>query len=114
MIALKQDMPSHCLNCPNLSTCMVEGKAIRACAAAGLNIIYMCDNQNLADNDEWENFTKPDWCPLIEIVLCKDCWNYGTEHCPMVEMNTEGEGDIVLNNWASPQGFCHYGKKDIY
>ena len=58
MIAIKgMEMPSRCMNCGLL------GKEEMYCSVyprKDLDIITVATN-------------RPDWCPLVEIVTCKDC-----------------------------------------
>lgn len=74
MIALKRDMPQHCLydNCPCMQTVTAEdahGRKVmgRLCMAHGGAILYVCD---LTDNppEDWMEFKKPNWCPWIDMA----------------------------------------------
>lgn len=68
MIQLNIPMPKQCVhdNCPCLTTLMMDGKYFRVCQAASMKIIYACDKEEIYSN-EWMDFKKPNWCPLMEV-----------------------------------------------
>lgn len=74
MIALKRNMPRHCLydNCPCMQTVTAEDEhkrkvMARLCMAHGGAILYIYD---LTDNppEEWMEFKRPGWCPWIDMT----------------------------------------------
>lgn len=74
MIALERDMPQQCLhdNCPCMQTITAEdehGRKVmaRLCMAHGGTILCIYD---LTDNppEEWMEFKRPSWCPLIDMT----------------------------------------------
>jgi hypothetical protein len=75
MVAIKDmQMPSCCMNCGLL------GKDEMYCSIyprKDLDIITVAT-------------TRPNWCPLVEIVTCKDCMYYrnGLSHCTQWVMTT--------------------------
>jgi hypothetical protein len=70
MVQLDIPMPKQCLhdNCPCLATFVFKNDdvMIRTCAAKSQRIIVYYPLTNNPPND-WMDFKKPDWCPLIEV-----------------------------------------------
>lgn len=66
----------------------------RTCAAKSQKIIVHYPLTNNPPND-WMDFKKPDWCPLMEVK------NYGEEedHC---HMNMAGLGGCYEHEWIIP------------
>lgn len=62
MIQIDKPMPEGCDVCPLMydyiqCNALPEG----------------CENDDDFDNEEFDWTKRPDWCPLKEIVRCKDC-----------------------------------------
>lgn len=59
-----ETMPDSCSECPCFRTDEYNGHEASEC---------MCKLITFGDNDGWIYHTRPNWCPLVEIVRCKDC-----------------------------------------
>lgn len=66
MIGLNITMPTTCLNCPCLSTFLVDDTAFRFCLAAHRSLVIMSKGE-IKSFVKWMDFQKPEWCPWIEI-----------------------------------------------
>lgn len=70
------------------------------------------------NNDEWEKHsddwndhvcdrkTRPEYCPLKEIVMCKDCVNSETSRCPC-----HSSGDPYIDWDPDDDWFCADGER---
>lgn len=61
MIGLKISMPITCLNCPCLHTIFADGMAEHR------ELVIMPESET-KDFTKWINFSKPEWCPLVEVT----------------------------------------------
>lgn len=75
MIALDRELPKECIGCPCLLTTAVpidesRQRLFRACSAYSTKIIVRKDyviGEDIPKEDEWFSFSKPEWCPWIEL-----------------------------------------------
>lgn len=93
-----ETMPDCCAECPCFRTDEYNGHEASEC---------MCKLITFGDNDGWIYHTRPNWCPLVEIVRCKDCRYYHADEA----VNSKC-GDCGI--WAKKlvdHGYCFMGKK---
>lgn len=64
--------------------------------------------------DELHDNYRPEWCPLKEIVQCKDC-KHGSLYCTedvcgetLIECNRPDLGDVEIHGW---KWFCADGER---
>ena len=74
MIALDRELPKECIGCPCLATINVSTdkfeRLFRVCQADSMNVIVIRDHkigEDIPKEDEWFSFSKPEWCPWIEL-----------------------------------------------
>lgn len=74
MIALNRQMPQNCFECPCLQTYAIDSDEnpyiqylLRQCAARGQTMVTIKWSIGTHAPDEWTNWSKPEWCPWIEL-----------------------------------------------
>ena len=93
MIVIDMPMPTNCLDCP-------------AC-----NEYLMCaipaNGKGLGENDVREyGQSRPEWCPLKEITLCKDCKQSGIDSTGHPRYWCSAHSEYHDGDW-----FCAGGKQ---
>lgn len=91
------EMPKGCAECP----CILEE--------------WMCGAKGLYVHNELINPFKerPNWCPLAEVVRCKDC-KYGTWKISKLDNKTkvyECAIHAVFENDFGDNGYCSFGER---
>ncbi len=78
MVGLNINMPFTCADCPCYQTLhlynekeMVQDTLVRRCAASKnvIKEIHWKSGDPMPD-ESWYDFTKPEWCPLIDLEHC--------------------------------------------
>ena len=86
MIQIDMQMPKNCIDCPACNEYLM-------CAIP-------CNGRGWGENDVKDfSQSRPEWCPMKEIVRCKDCKHYMTIHCTC-------DGCCISDDW-----FCADGEK---
>lgn len=98
MVAIKDfPMPKNCFECllyeEDLKFCIVGSQG--------------CVNRYGYDPNK-----KPSWCPLIEIIWCKDCmfWNEGNCYCE--DIAVRGLEYYVGDIYTEENDFCKHGRRE--
>ena len=91
MIQIDKPMPEGCDVCPLMydyiqCNALPEG----------------CEDDDDFNNYEFDWTKRPDWCPLKEIVRCKDCKKHDTYDCNITYLTTQK----TPNDW-----FCADGER---
>ena len=68
MIVIDIPMPKRCADCPCFDDA-IYGKC------------QVKDTWLGAEDSAWFSDTRPNWCPLKEMVTCKDCRHYNIDFC---------------------------------
>ena len=85
-ILIDMDMPQNCGECINLVCSTITGEV--ACVVAG---------KVVANDDEDTPKNRPDWCPLREVVRCRECKSY-----------------IKVENESEAWELCNHGMVSIH
>ena len=108
MIQIDMPMPKNCLDCPACNEYLM-------CAIP-------CNGRGWGENDVKDfSQSRPEWCPMKEIVRCKDCKHFtyaeywadmghgvkilGTDHCPICKK--WGDGDCKTDE----NGYCFLAER---
>ena len=83
MITIKMRMPENCNRCP-----MLPGP------------YDMCVLHDGIPAHQTSKTERPEWCPLVEVVRCKDCKHYDS----MTESCLNGLDGIFMPDWFCPEG----------
>lgn len=74
MIALDREMPKTCFNCPCFVTYVLDKEnipnvqyLIRFCEAAKQELVVLEWDKSETIPDVWMNFSKPKWCPWVDV-----------------------------------------------
>jgi len=74
MIALDREIPKTCFNCPCFATYTIDKEnipniqyLIRFCEAAKQELVVLEWDKSETIPDVWMNFSKPNWCPWIDV-----------------------------------------------
>ena len=95
-ILIDMDMPKRCRECNVLIDCDgCEGWRCK-CGISQMDVGYL--------NELSKKNSRPYWCPLREVVRCKDCKN--ASECIVPESVYCDEMDRAVDC----QGYCHHGE----
>lgn len=89
MIQIDIDMPINCATCPFT-------RAINTYSLDSMCVLTKKKANEIRHREEW--------CPLEEVVRCKDCKHYLNEH---ICMYFSRHGTIETSSYA----YCAYGKR---
>jgi hypothetical protein len=94
MIQIDMQMPKNCIDCPACNEYLM-------CAIP-------CDGRGWGENDVKDfNQSRPEWCPLKEVVQCKHCkaWKQ-YDGCPNL-----GECEMYPEYNKLGDWFCNFGER---
>ena len=93
-ILIDMDMPTDCRDCPMETYYSSTGETV--CIASWEILAY--PYQTIQFNG------RPDWCPLREVVRCKDCkWHLNGHLCKQLSQ---------FGSIETPEGFyCGFGER---
>lgn len=74
----------------------------KTCYYCKFDVCGFCMVEELQKKD---SDAKPDWCPLREVVRCKDCKNASESLVPESVYCDEMDRAVYI------QGFCHHGER---